>query len=357
MKKRYLILGEVVIIVIIGISLYTSSRSVSSTVNTPIPIGGAFALTGDVATYGESDKDGSQMAIDDINAAGGVDGRMLKLISEDTKSTAKDTVTAFTKLESIDGAKYFIVSFLDSYPGAESLVKPDELLISPDAAVEAMNGKVAHPNVFGTFYRTQPKSELAIRHMAEKGTKKLYMIAGNDAYYASALGYMKDAAAAYGVEIVGTDLLGPHQSVQSILPKVKESGADALFFSVLDKEEFVDFLKHKDGFIKGVAFYTDEGATAYLTPDYVSYMEGAYFYTNVDAPKPFLDAFKAKFGHDPEITASVSYDSIKIMAQAMKDQPSDVSSYMRSHTFDTISYGKVTFDALVVSRLMLNISS
>ncbi|HEX7724393.1 MAG TPA: ABC transporter substrate-binding protein [Candidatus Paceibacterota bacterium] len=333
----------VIVIVFVGIVIARTHTKRSPGV---IPIGGAFALTGDVAVYGASDRDGAQMAVDDINAAGGINGTKLQLLIEDTKSTPKDTVTAFTKLQSVDGAQYFIVSFLDSYPGAESLVKNNELLISPDAAVEAMNGTVAHPNVFGTFYRTQPKSELAIKQMIATGKKRLYIVANNDAYYTSAVGYMKEAAQRLGLQIVGIDMLGSSATAKDFLPKIKASGADAVFFSVLDKKIYVDFLQHKDQFIKGVSFYTDEGATAYLTPEYVRYMEGALFYTNVDAPKSFLDAFKAKFGHDPEITASVSYDSIKIMAQVMKDAPADISGYMRSRTFDTMSYGRVTFDSL-----------
>lgn len=332
------------LVIIIG--LLQSRGSSNSSETEIIKIGGAFTLTGDVATYGESDFKGAQLAVDEINTNGGVNGKKLELLVEDTKSTAKDTISAFTKLKSINKAKYFIVSFLDSYPGAESLVANDELLVSPDAGVEAMNGKVMHSNVFGTWYRTQPKSELTVRHIAESGKKKLYLLVGNDAYYESVVTYTKEAAKKYGVEIVGVDLLSSKSDIKSVLPKVIASKADALFFGILDEEVYVGFLKHKNDFLKGVAIYTDENALGHLGPDYIKYMDNVYFYTNVAPAQKFLDAYKLKYNSDPQITASVSYDTVYIMAQEMRDNPKDISKYMRSRSFDTVSYGAITFDVI-----------
>lgn len=340
-----IILGIIVVALVVWLIVSKKDSSVTDSQES-IKIGGAFALTGDVAEYGEADMQGAQLAVDEINAKGGVNGKTLKLLVEDTRSTSKDTVSAFTKLRSVNGAKYFIVSFADTYPGTESLVGPDELMISPDAGVEVMNGEVMHDNVFGTWYRTQPKSELVIKHLAETGKKKLYMAVGNDGYYETVIEYTKQAAEKYGIEIVGIDQFGSGTDMKSILPKVKASGADALFFGILDDQVYTDFLKDKLGFLKDVAIYTDEVATSYLGAEYASYMEDMYFYTNVPPKQEFLEAFKKKFNHEPQITASVSYDTVYIMAEVMKDNPENISDYMRSRSFDTVSYGKITFDEL-----------
>lgn len=340
--KTVIVLVALIILAVIASNINEPTNTSEST----IKIGGAFSLTGDVAVYGESDREGAQLAVDEINANGGINGQKLELLVEDTRSTARDTVTAFTKLKNIDGAKYFIVSFLDSYPGAESLVGKTDLLISPNSGVEVMNGKVFHENVFGTWYRTQPKSELTVKHISETGKKKMYLVTGNDGYYQTVVDFTKEAAQKYNIEIVGIDMLGAGADAKSILPKVKESGADALFFATLDQSLYLDFLKHKGTFLKDVAIYTDEVATSYLGPDYKAYTENMYFYSNVEPASKFLDAFKAKFGKEPQITASVSYDSVYIMAEVMKNSPKDINSYMRSRTFDTVSYGQVTFDRL-----------
>ncbi len=334
----------VLLVIIIAIAVVANKPKNSS--GETIKIGGAFALTGDVAVYGEADRDGAQLAVDEINANGGINGKQLQLIVEDTRSTARDTVTAFTKLKNIDKADYFLVSFADSYPGTESLVDKDEMLISPDGSPEVMNGTVMHDTVFGTWYRTQPKSELAVRHMAEMGKKKIYVIANNDAYFSMVVDYTKEAAKKYGLEVVGVDLMGNNADIKSLLPKVKASGADALFFSTMDQGIYEDFLKHHNAWLKDVAIYTDEVATSYLDPAHIANMENVFFYTNIEPSAKFIEAFKAKFGHEPQITASVSYDSANMIAQVIKDSPSDIASYMRSHTFDTVSYGKVTIDKI-----------
>lgn len=337
--------GLVALIVIVVISISLMNKNAAPAGDT-YKIGGAFALTGDIAAYGEADRDGAQLAVDEINAKGGVNGKKLELLVQDTRSTAKDTVSAFLKLKSVDGAKYFMVSFADTYPGTESLVDADELFISPDAGVEVMNRPVMHKNVFGTWYRTQPKSDLAVEHMAKTGKKKLYLVVNNDGYYATVVDYMKQAAEKYGVQIVGVDLLGQNADSKTFLPKVKASGADTLFFGVLDNSLYVDFLKHKQDFLKGIAIYGDEAVTQYLVPDYAKYLEGTYFYANIEPPQKFLNDYKTKFNKDPQINASVAYDTVYVMAQEMKDQPKNIDSYMRSRSFDTVSYGTVTFDEL-----------
>ena len=65
-------------------------------------IGAVFPLSGQVAFYGNESRDGALLAIDHVNAAGGVLGRKLALIAEDDEGTAEKAVNAFTKLTTKD---------------------------------------------------------------------------------------------------------------------------------------------------------------------------------------------------------------------------------------------------------------
>jgi branched-chain amino acid transport system substrate-binding protein len=65
-------------------------------------IGLVNAMTGDMAVWGQSDLKGATIAIEEINAAGGVNGVPLELVVEDNRSTAADTVTAVKKLAEVD---------------------------------------------------------------------------------------------------------------------------------------------------------------------------------------------------------------------------------------------------------------
>ena len=75
-----------------------------------IKIGGLFPLSGPVAVYGIEARNGVEMAIEEINAAGGINGKQVVLISEDDEGNAEKTVNAYKKLTTKDGVKYIIGS-------------------------------------------------------------------------------------------------------------------------------------------------------------------------------------------------------------------------------------------------------
>jgi len=75
-----------------------------------VPIGAIFPLSGPVAFYGTESRDGAQLAIDEINAAGGLLGKTLSLLSEDDEGDAAKTLNAFTKLTTRDKVTFILGS-------------------------------------------------------------------------------------------------------------------------------------------------------------------------------------------------------------------------------------------------------
>jgi branched-chain amino acid transport system substrate-binding protein len=75
-----------------------------------VPIGAVFPLSGQVAFYGTESRDGAQLAIDEVNAAGGVLGKQLALIAEDDEGDAAKSVNAFTKLTTQNKVAYILGS-------------------------------------------------------------------------------------------------------------------------------------------------------------------------------------------------------------------------------------------------------
>ena len=65
-------------------------------------IGAAFALSGSIAVYGEGFKKAVDLAVEEVNAAGGIKGKKIEIMYEDNKSTPKDCVTAVRKLITVD---------------------------------------------------------------------------------------------------------------------------------------------------------------------------------------------------------------------------------------------------------------
>ena len=113
--KRYIkqpALASAVVVAVLGV-LFVAACSSEEETPTPVPaepfrIGVMDSITGVGETYGNVAAHAKQMAADEINAAGGVGGRTLELVIEDSKCNAQDAITAFRKLTDVDGVKIIL---------------------------------------------------------------------------------------------------------------------------------------------------------------------------------------------------------------------------------------------------------
>ena len=96
----------------------------------PFRIGVMESLTGPGETYGNVAVQAKQMAVDEINAAGGINGRMLELVIEDSKCAAQDAITAYNKLTEVDGVKIILgTSCSGAMLGAAPLAEADGVIL------------------------------------------------------------------------------------------------------------------------------------------------------------------------------------------------------------------------------------
>ena len=107
----------------------------------PFVIGAMDALTGVAESYGNPLLQAKLLAVEEINAAGGINGRMLKLIVEDSKCSAQDAITAYNKLTDVDGVKIILgATCSGSTLGAAPLAEKEGVILfsatatSPDIA-------------------------------------------------------------------------------------------------------------------------------------------------------------------------------------------------------------------------------
>ncbi len=88
------------------------------------------SLTGPGETYGTVANQAKQLAVDEINEAGGINGRMLKLVVEDSKCSAKDAIIAYNKLTDVDGVKIILgTSCSGAMLGAAPLAEADGVVM------------------------------------------------------------------------------------------------------------------------------------------------------------------------------------------------------------------------------------
>ena len=99
---RLLLEKRIIVLVLVPILVLTVMACGEDEDESPFRIGVMESLTGPGETYGTVANRAKQMAVDEINAAGGIDGRMLELIVEDSKCGAADAITAYHKLTEVD---------------------------------------------------------------------------------------------------------------------------------------------------------------------------------------------------------------------------------------------------------------
>src|SRR4030067_3267696 len=87
------------ILISLGILIFINP---SASAQDTYKIGAAFALSGAIAVYGEGFKKAVDLAVEEINTAGGIKGKKIEIVYEDNKSTPKDCVTAVRKLVAVD---------------------------------------------------------------------------------------------------------------------------------------------------------------------------------------------------------------------------------------------------------------
>ncbi len=122
--KRTVLLGLLAIIAAAAISCGGDDE------DDPFVIGVMESVTGPGQTYGAVAVQAKQLAVEEINAAGGINGRMLELIVEDSKCAAQDSITAYRKLTDVDGVKIILgTSCSGAMLGAAPLAEEDGVIM------------------------------------------------------------------------------------------------------------------------------------------------------------------------------------------------------------------------------------
>ena len=106
MKKKFALslvaLASVAVLAACGEVKSGSSNAAGNSVDEKtIKIGFNFEETGAVASYGTSEQKGAQLAVDEINAAGGIDGKQIEVVDKDNKSETAEAASAVSDLLSL----------------------------------------------------------------------------------------------------------------------------------------------------------------------------------------------------------------------------------------------------------------
>ncbi len=211
-----------------------------------VKIGLDNPLTGTYAALGKNELIGCQMATDAINAKGGVLGRPVELVVEDsTSGDAGVAVQKARKLIESDGVDFLLGNVNSALALAMAQVSNEKgiLHICPGGHTDAVTGKSCHWNVFRVCNTTQMEANAVASALVKQYGKKFYYITPDYAYGHTLEAGMIKAIAALGGERVGGDLT-PLGTVDfsSYLIKAQAAKPDVIVF-LLGGDDMLNALK------------------------------------------------------------------------------------------------------------------
>ncbi len=291
-----------------------------------IRLGGAFGLSGVCAEWGEGEKKAAQMAVDEINANGGINGRKIDFMVEDTQCENKTTVNAVQKLVNADHVLAIVgPTWGDAYQGASPVINGSMTpAVAPDTAMEALELEHQPIDYIFSTYAPQRKEIAALQAYAEKsGLKGIAMVWDQDSYSTMMAKLFEEAAPAHGIVITDKhEMPTGIQDFRTIIAKLKAAHAEAAFISFLAPHTKASFLKQaKELGFSGTVFSAADIQDESVLASYKDAMDGViYTYPVANAgQKAFKEAYRAKYGEDPQGPAAVNaYDAVRIIAVAMR---------------------------------------
>lgn len=320
--KRFLGMALAALMVVSSAAGCSSSDTASSesTGEPTFKIGGIGPVTGNTAAYGLAVQNGAQIAVDEINAAGGINGYQIEFSFEDDESDAEKAVNAYNVLK--DWGMQMLLGTVTSAPCTAVASETDNdrmFQITPSGtAVESVQG---HDNVFRVCFSDPAQGAKSAEYIATKGlaTKIAVIYDSSDVYSSGIYSAFAAEAENQGLEIVAAEAFTADNktdfSVQ--LQKAKDSGAELVFLPIYYQEASAILQQADNMGYKPMYFGCDglDGLLGVKGFD-TSLAEGVMLLTPFsadaqdDKTQAFNAAYEEAYGETPIQFAADAYDGI-----------------------------------------------
>ncbi|MEA1929581.1 MAG: ABC transporter substrate-binding protein [Patescibacteria group bacterium] len=342
------IIGIIIVIAIIWIGFSLGDKQPAET--GPIKIGLSAPLTGEGTSFGDGMRAGAQLAVSEINEAGGVDGRMVEVIYEDDTCTARGGSTVFNKLVNVDRVDA-IAGPLCSAVGAAGLP------IAQEAGVPTIEfgSAPALPAIGDYIFRTYPSDSFQGKFTAEYLTDELSKKKAAVLYVKNDWGQgLSDVFEAsfteLGGEVVYNEGVAPEtKDLKSFIAKIKLAEPDVIYLPAYPNIAIIGLRQMAEAGIdvpiwSGDAFDTDEIVKSGVA-------DGAVYVRALTAsPDDFKQRIKDETGIDSNLPTPLTYDAIHILAKVFGEVGTDkeaVRDALASLSYrDAVSLPLIEFDEL-----------
>ena len=315
-----------------------------------VTLGGIFSLSGWGAEGGTGDSNGALLAQDEINAAGGILGKPLKIILEDNHSDLKATASAFQKLVNFDQVSAIVGPNWSEFtevvsPLAEQSGVP---FVTPTGFKEGLfNGKKFSFSLW-------PPIKVAFRPLAEymqrKKFKRVTVLLTDNAYLQGTFDGLKSQLESSGIDTNEVMRFNAGQGdFRSVLLKIRQDKPDAILALLVENGDLFVFFKELRELKVGIPVVLGNDILfdkAILQQPSIA--NGATFFTYlIPGDSDFKEKYRKRFHSEPGFGSARAYDAVMIIKKSIEKCGAQADQIRRCLSSDTFSglTGEISFDA------------
>jgi branched-chain amino acid transport system substrate-binding protein len=319
-----------------------------------IKMGVAGPITGPNAAFGAQLKNGTEQAVEDINAAGGILGQRITLSIGDDRSDPKEGVSVANKF-SADGIKFVVGHFNSGVvmPASEVYAENGILMISPSATNPRITERGLW-NAFRTCGRDDQQGAVAADYIAKNLKGKKIAVAHDKTTYGQGLAdETRKAMRAAGVnDVLYEGVNAGEKDFSALVSKIKASGADVLYWGGLHTEGGLIVRQMRDQGLKTIMMSGDGITSDEFAAIGGPGVEGTLMTFPPDPRKrPEAAAVVKRFESkrfNPESYTLYSYAAVEVMKQAAEGakslDPKKMAEFMKTGAKFKTVIGELSFD-------------
>lgn len=297
-----------------------------------IKVGMITPLTGALATYGVSVKEGADLAVKEINADGGINGKKIKLIEQDDEADQTKSVNAFNTLYDNDKVTAILgpVTSGPTLAVVPNATQNEIPLLTPTATapnVTTVGGEYTFRTCFLDSYQGVAIAQYAANDLGKKTAGVLYNV-GSDYSKGIADAFKAEFEKSGGKVVSFLTYNDNDKDFSAQLTKVKGENPDVFLLPDYYNVAGLIAKQARDLGIKSIFLGVDGWESTELTKiggDAVndSYYVNHYFAGDqADVVKNFVDGYKKEYNKSPDAFAALAYDGMKMLAEAIKNADS-----------------------------------
>lgn len=333
----------------------TQSTTAPAAAGQAIKIGAIDPLSGPFAAYGEPVRDGMLLAVEEINASGGVNGRKLELLLEDDGGEPKNAVSAFTKLATVSKVAVIIGPLSSGCSMATAPLAERYKVVQ----ISTLAGTIDLTNAGDYVFRIYPSAEVASRFIARVAverfkTKRAAILYPNNPYGVAAHRFIDEVLRKDGVEIVATDTFKDgDRDFRTQIAKIKQASPDVLICSAY-YEEGAQILVQAKQLQLNVPILGDDGWFGPIAEVAGEALRNLYFanvafgpdYKDDEAMQRFIAAFKRRYDRSPNSYAAAGHAAVYLAKYALEKggaEPGQIKDALYRANERT-SFGMIKYD-------------